>query len=316
MSKKHRRPKDYLDNEATGTGFVEDPSEQRQRPYFLTRIGAAFLDMVVYVGMVIGLFFGCKAIFYGPMGYDAARDLMNLRMDESHLFIHDGQFYYTMTERYDEDKDALANYHEPVVYYYSNCEYPVENHKLSEYYAYLDSHPEMLIKLGEGQYERAADITDTELRIFLSASYDEACNYLYGNPEFIHAGNRRTVVTYFNFLIAQMVAAGIYYFMLPLLLPHGATFFKWVFRIALEDKRTHEECKKGRIFLRYFVLVVWNFLLPVFIYFFVNTIGWIGIVLTGLNALMVGITPSNSGIEDYAGRTSAVSLRVSKGPSR
>lgn len=303
---------EHTDQDLSESEFMDDPERQRHRPHLITRLGAAFLDMLVYAAMMIGLFYGCKAIFYGPMGYNAAREFMMLRMDESHLFVHEGQFYYTITERYDETKDALGNYHEAIVYYYSNCEYPLENHKLDEYYAYLDSHPEMVTKVGEGQYVRTDGISDLDLKIWLAIPYDDACNYLYGNAEFIHAGNKRTVVTYFNFLIAQVVAAAIYFIAVPLILPHGATFFKWVFRFGLEDKRTREDSPKGRLLLRYTILVIWNYLLPVFIYFFVNTVGWIGIILVGLDALMIGVTPSNSGLEDFAGRTSAISFRVAK----
>lgn len=309
MSKKKSNV-EYTDQDLSEADYMDDPSRRQERPHLMTRVGAAFFDLIIYVAMTIGLFLGCRAIFYGPMGYDSAKEFMVQRIEESHLFIREGQFYYTISERYDDSKDVIGNYHDAIVYYLSNCEYPAGEHKLNDYYEYLDDNPNWVKKVSEGEYVIADGVLEADAKTWFAGVYNRVCDYLYNEPDFVRMGNKRTIVTYYNVLIAQVIAGGIYYIALPLFLPHGATFFKWVFKMGIEDKRTRGDAPKGRLILRQSVLVFYNFLIPVFMYFFINRVGWIGILLVLLNALLISLTPSFSGIEDFAGRTGVISLRV------
>ncbi len=299
-----------------------------KKPNLITRYAAALLDLIVTLLMIVGFFFACRYTILDPMGHQDDVDFVHNACAESSLFVESNGGYYEVTDegKYDSSKTPEQNYELRIVYYYTNCDYPIQLKMKDTYFAektaakyWKELIPDERYSLEKGStmeqieawmnshYQRVEGFEDTNNNAvvgFLSKQYESAIAKFVANPEYVKHTTHATLTEYFIVLISEILALGIYYILLPLVLKRGATPFKLVFKIAVIDKYGLKLASKMQILLRYFVLIVINFIIPTIWYFFMpSVVGYLAMLFPMAEIMFLGISHSNSGIHDYAART-------------
>ncbi len=304
-----------------------------KKPFLITRYGEAFLDAIIFLLLTVGLFFAGRATLYQPFGHTAAVNFVHERLAESSLYVEALEGYYDRTDTrfYDEALSPEENLEYPILYYYTNFDYPRENKKLNAYFSAKKEATSIWkavssesYSLPKGttieeikswmtsHYERSEEATSAMAKKWLSEQYAEATYFLEHEPAYIAAANKAVYIDYFVVLIAELLAWGFYYVLLPMLL-HGKTLFKIVFRMGLADKYTDQEPKKIQVFVREFVFLLLCIVLPTTWYFLIgNGIGYLAFIFPLAEIFVTGIlSKANTSIHDLLSHTYVISTAKS-----
>ncbi len=304
-----------------------------KKPFLITRYGEALLDAILFLAITVGLFFAGRATLYKPFGHTDAVDFVHSRLAESSLYVEALEGYYerTDTRYYDEAISPEDNLEYPILYYYTNVDYPREHKKLENYFVAKNkasaiwkntnaetyalpkgSTMEQIKAWMTAHYERAEESTTALAKKWLTEQYDDATYFLEHETAYIAATNKAVYVDYFVVLIAETIAWAIYYVLIPMLL-HGKTVFKVIFRMGLADKDTDLEPKKIQIFVREFVFFVICIVLPTTWYFLIGSgIGYLAFIFPLAEVFVCGMrAQSNTAIHDLLSRTYVISTAKS-----
>lgn len=306
------RLKEYeKQDKITEAEFERDPYRSRNVPHLMTRLLGAFLDFLVYGICTAGLFFGCCAMFYGPMGYNDSVQKMDTLVRDSHLYIIDDVWYISLTDAYDTNKTPEENYLEPIYYYYQTQPFPQERHKLAEFELALGASG-IYEKQDDGTWVRPNPDHELDARVWLTNQYNSALDFFYTNPAYIKEANHRTVVNYFNLLISEVVIGFVYYGVLPFTLKRNATPFKLVFKMGVVTKLDDQKPKAVMLLFRQLSFLLINILIPTFGIFFFKGFGYLALILIMVDIGFAAFAPSNASLHDFIGKTYVKSFRRQK----
>lgn len=320
--------------------YPEDAEQEKpkeyytvKKPFLITRYGEALLDALIFIALTVALFFAGRATLYKPFGHTEAVDFVHSRLAESSLYVEALEGYYDRTDErfYDGNVSPEENLEYPILYYYTNIDYPRENKKLEAYFTaknkattiWTNTNPETYA-LPKGStleqikawmnahYERAEEATSAMAKKWLTEQYGEATYFLEHETAYIVASNKAVYVDYFVVLIAELIAWGLYYVLVPMLL-HGKTLFKVVFREGLADKDTDQEPRKVQIFIREFVFLLLCIVFPTTWYFMIGSgVGYLAFLFPLAEILVTGMrSQSNTSIHDLLSRTYVISTAKS-----
>lgn len=298
-----------------------------KKPNLMTRYAAAMLDLIMAAILIVGFFFAGRYTILDPMGHKDDVDFVHNACAESSLYVEIGGGYYSVDPEgegtYDSKKTAEENYEYRILYYYTNFDHPIklnmtktyfQEREATKYWSPIgEAEPYSLTKGAtiseietwmKAHYQRSAADLDTKVAGWLARQYSIATSTLSSTPEYIQHVRHATLTEYFVVLIAEVLAAGIYYILFPLVLKRGATPFKLVFKIAVADKNEPKIASKSQILLRYILLVAINILLPTVWYFFMPpSIGYLALMFPMIEILILGTSFNNCGIHDFAAQT-------------
>lgn len=276
-----------------------------KRPYLISRFGAGLLDLAVSIALVVGLQFLLAYLLYAPLGYYSAHEEILNTYEESHLFFKtEAGDYDLLTDHYDNTKTLEENYDTPIVYYYSNVDYPKSFDKIGKY-----NTAKVATGLWDSNNQRTDTFDEMQAKTWLITQYNEAVSLCKNSPSYVNGINHMIYVTYFTLLISIVIGSLPCYLIVPLLNKRGATPFQLIFKMGLADKETDKQVKKSQIVLRYIVLLGLDFLLPeVWWYFFGGAKYLFGVPFFADIAVMC-FTPNNTSIHDLVSRSYVISVR-------
>ena len=318
-----------------------DPSMKQQeekkyytqkKPWLISRYGEMILDALVFILLTYLLFFVGQSTLYEPLGRNAAENEAMTMLRESNLYANrenGGLIERNTEEGYDENLSPEQNLEYNVLYFYTNSDYAISHQKLDDFFASKNA-SDLFVRIQEGtydlpkgstvatieswmvaHYERAA-VPESAIRKWCEDAYTDAVYFLEHNPLYVTNINRTGFVDYFVLLLAEVVAWGIYYVMIPLLLPKRKTLFKLVFRMAVLDKKTDGNPKPWQIVVRSLALLLLCIVLPTTWYFFIgNGIGYLAMLFPAAEILLMGVTKANTSIHDLLSQTYVVSTQKS-----
>lgn len=276
-----------------------------KRPYLITRLGAGLLDLAVSIALVVGLQFLLAYLLYAPLGYYSAHDEVLNTCEESHLFFKtEAGDYDLITDHYDNSKTLEENLDAPIVYYYSEADYPKTFDKIGKY-----NTAKVATGFWNADNQRTASFDEMQAKTWLIGQYNDAVSLCENSPSYVAGTNHMIYVTYFTLLISIVIGSLPCYLIVPLLNKQGATPFQLLFKMGLADKETDKQVKKSQIVLRYIILLGLDFLLPeVWWYFFGAGQYLFGIPFFADLAIMC-LTPNNTSIHDVVSRSYVISVR-------
>lgn len=305
-----------------------------KKPNLITRYAAGLLDILCSLILIVGFFFAARYTILDPMGHKEDVDFVHNACAESSLFIEASGGYYELTEdgMYDSSKTPEQNYEARILYYYTNFDYPIGLGMKEEYFKekneakyWTPSSEDLTYSFEKGtsietiedwlntNYTRVSEhsnVQDSYVVGWLSRQYTTAVSTFTKTPDYVKHGKHALLTEYFTLLIAEVLALGIYYILLPLVLKRGCTPFKLVFKMAVADKHGLNMAKKSQILLRYLLIIVINFMIPTLWYFFMpSSVGYLAMIFPLASIMTMGLTQHNTGIHDLAAQTYLADFR-------
>ena len=139
------------------------------------------------------------------------------------------------------------------------------------------------------------------VKIFLEREYNTAVDYLFTDPEVVHAVNILNYTIPTTILITVCVGCAIFYFAIPLLDKKRRTIGYMVLRIMPVASNDLSTPTRSMIALRSLIFVVVDFISLITIGLFLGGTSY-SFIPFFLNTVVLCLTHSNSGIHDYATR--------------
>ena len=271
------------------------------RPALLKRIGAGILDFLFMISLAAGLFVFSYFVILDAIGYNQASELLYSTYQTSGLYvINDGQ-YEQIIEHYNEDLTPEQNYDEPISYFYQNNLRAYENEQYAAYTQRKINSGYYVIN-DEGVCVPNDDTFASARKTFLENEYTTAINYLFSDPNIINASNLMYNSLFLTILLCVLLSCGVFYFIVPLIDRRGLTLAYKIFALMLVDsKDLNPITSKAKVMFRSFVFVVVAYISFITLYFWGGGINYAYIPFV-INTLILAITPSNSGIHDFATR--------------
>ena len=271
------------------------------RPYLLKRVFAALIDFVIAFLLFMVLEAGEYYTVFNNIGYHTMIDDIHLMYENSHLYSYDStsRTYLELTSIYDDKKTPAENYDDNLVYYFTTDSRCLEDNKFNDYKdAKINSG--YFTKDNEDNIIEKNDADKTKLKLFYETQYKNAVTYFGNNPVYKLDLNKTYYIIIYSILINIIISSTIIYLLIPILKKDGETIGYMLFKLGICDARDDTRVKKFQVFIRYFVFVTFNFLIPLFIY-----TKWVYFTLIPIfvTCIMVVATHSNSGLHEYISKT-------------
>ena len=273
------------------------------RPALLKRIGAGLLDFLMAAAAAAGLFTLAYFTIFPSVGYQSATAFMINTYDTCHLYKPgtDGRIgYVTLTQLYDDDKTPEQNYDVPLIEFYSTNLRAVNEDQLQKYtdrkinsgYYYIND---------QGECVRKGDVQKDTVKIFLEKEYNSAIDYLFKDPEVIHAVNILNYTIPTTILITVSIGCAVFYFGMPLLDYRRRTLGYIILKIIPVTSNELAVPTRSMIALRSFIFVIVDYISLITIGLFLGGTSY-SFIPFFLNTVILCLSHSNSGIHDYATR--------------
>lgn len=276
--------------------------EQIGRPSLVRRIGSGLLDLVFIFVLLALVELLAAAVVFRPLGYYDAQGDIDTIFTESGLYLRRNGWNVQIGNALDENKTIEENYDVPITKFYTENARAQEKNKLAEYeQAKLDS--DLYVRNAGGAVVKKANVVDDDLKEFYEKQYELAINFLTQDPVYVAAVNKTFNIMMYSILIAFLVSASVFYFLIPLLRKDGETLGQMICKVCLTDARSVGRVTKMQVVVRSLVVVVLNFLIPFWIFVFFSRVT----LLTFLVSFaMTCLVKYNRGVQDFASQTQVV----------
>lgn len=281
---------------------VKKDLEQISRPSLLRRIGSGLLDLLFIFVLLALLESFAMAVLFRPLGYYDAQSDIDKIFAESGLYLRQNGFNVLITNAFDENKSVEENYDVPITKFYAENLRAQEKNKLTEYEkSKLDSG--LYVKNADGSLVKKENVNDESLKKFYQKEYDKAISFLAQDPTYVAAINKTFNIMVYSVLVAFLLSAAVFYFLIPLLKKDGETLGQIICKICLVDASRVGQVKKMQVVLRSLALVVVNFLVPFWIFVFFNHITLLTVLVS---FAMMCLLKYNRGPHDFLSQTQVV----------
>ena len=273
------------------------------RPALLKRIGAGILDFLMAITFAAGLFALSYFTIFPSVGYQDASNYMINIYETSSLYYpgKDGRVgFVPLPDYYDDNETPEKNYDEHLIEFYSTNKRAVKENQLEQYtnrkinsgYYYIND---------SGECVRKIEVQKDTAKAYLEKEYNIAVNYLFQDPEVIHAVNILNYTIPLTILITVCIGCAIFYFAVPLLDEKRRTFGYIILKIMPVNSFDLQKPARSMIALRSFIYVIVNYISLITIGLFLGGTSY-SFIPFFLNTVLLCLTHSNSGIHDYGTR--------------
>ena len=273
---------------------VKKELEQISRPSLLRRIGSGLLDLLFIFVLLALLELFAAAVLFRPLGYFDAQSDIDKVFTESGLYVRQNGLNVQLRNAYDETKSVEENYDVPITRFYTENPLCKQSNKMADYEQ---------AKLDSKAYVKNGDVGDDALKTFYEQEYDKALNFLGQDPVYVAAVNRTFNVMVYSILVSFLISAGVFYFAIPLIRKNGETLGQIICKICLVDASRAGKVRKMQVVLRSTVVVVFNFLIPFWVFVFFNHVTMITFLVS---FAMMCLVKYNRGVQDFASFTQVI----------
>ncbi|MDE7107900.1 MAG: RDD family protein, partial [Clostridiales bacterium] len=278
---------------------VKKELAQISRPSLMRRLGSGILDLLFIFVLLALIELFTAAVIFRPLGYYDAQGDINTIFAESGLYLRQNGLNVTLINAYDDSKSIEENYDIPITRFYGENPRCSEKDKLAEYeQAKLDS--KYYEKDESGALVRKNNVSDEDLKKFYEQQYNKAVDFLTQDPVYISAVNKTFNIMVYSILIAFLISAGTFYFLIPLLRNDGETLGQIICKMCLMDAHNIGKVRKMQVVVRSLIVVVVNFLIPFWIFIFFNHVTMITFLVT---FAMMCLIKYNRSVQDFASQT-------------
>ena len=128
------------------------------------------------------------------------------------------------------------------------------------------------------------------------------------NPIYKKLVSKITALIALTILISLTIATSIIYLIVPLLRKEGETPAQIINKLCIIDTRKMSTIKKWQIVVRYLILLLFNYFMPVILFV---EVGYFVPLTIIISLLMICITKNNLGPHDYATQSMVILKRRS-----
>lgn len=277
------------------------------RPSLMRRIGVGALDFLFVLIIFLGLEVFSYQFIFNSLGYTAMIDEVHEIYEDSHLYKKENHEYKTIKDTYQDTITPKENYDEALIYFYTQNARAVKENKIKEYndakiastYFEVNSSTNEVVENNRG--------STAQYKVFYEIQYSKAVEFLDNDPLIISNSNKTYLIMMFSILINSVIATSIIYLLCPLVIKHnGQTPSQFFFKVGLCDGREDIRVKKSQIVVRYLVLVIFNFVLPILLF---SKFSYFTILPILITCGMICFTKINGGFHDYISKTYLVNLK-------
>ena len=287
-----------LQNKKLEKEKLKDEIKNAPKPYLLKRIWAGLLDFILIVLLTIGFQTLTNLIVSNFDSYTNLIVQTHQMYDDSSLYKIDEYGDYIEYEASDDlDKVIIA--------YYTTDSYALSKNKLEDYMnAKKDS---MLFEKDSlGNYIVKTNADKESLSLFYQSEYRAAIDYFETNPTYSKLIAKISFINLSISLNAITLATAICYLLIPLLRKEGETPSQILLKLCIVDSRNMKQIKKWQIIVRYIIILLFNYFLPVILFLQNGYFVPITIIIT---VGMMCITKNHISPHDFATQSMVVLKR-------
>ena len=282
-------------------------------PYLITRMGAGLIDLVFVLLTFIALQALSFQTVYHQLGYHSALVTAKNILADSGLFnVNENGEYLSLVDSYEEEADVITYYEVPLIQYFSTNPRAIKNNLLINYeQAKISSR---LFYLDIDNQIKVADNTSQEsLRLFFEIQIKKAIIFLENDPIYRDNAQKAFLITIFSYLTCGTLSFLIFYLLISLFTKDSTTIGQKLFKMGLMDVRVAAKATKNQVLVRFIVLVILNFWIPLLWYARVAYLSVFPILIT---LITIVLTKKNQGIHGMISATQIVSTRDVEIPKR
>ena len=249
-------------------------------------------------------------MFFGITGYNDCVEEVHQMYEDSYLYQIDANGDYI-------EYTSKDNLDEIIIKYYSTDEYAKSSNQLDNYYneklesTYFIKDENNKIVLKEG-------IEQNKIDEFYYSKYQKAIRLFDSNPIYKKLVSKITALIALTILISLTIAltilisltiaTSIIYLIVPLFRKEGETPAQIINKLCIIDTRKMSTIKKWQIVVRYLILLLFNYFMPVILFV---EVGYFVPLTIIISLLMICITKNNLGPHDYATQSMVILKRRS-----
>ena len=267
------------------------------KPMLLTRIWSGLLDIILILLISFGVEMGLVGLFSKPVGYYTLIDNIQTMYGDSGLYYLDENNNYVEYEDYKEMDQIIISY-------YTNDEYASSKKMLDKYNN--EKKNNKCFTLENDQYVEKNDAKEEDLKAFYEDEYQDALDFFTTNPDYYTKVNKVEALVLLSFIVSITIGTSVIYLWIPLLRKEGETPSQIINKMCLIDIRDFSNVKKKQIVLRYFILLLLNYYVPILLFLQYQYFVPFTIILS---VAMICITKNNIGPHDYATQSMVILKR-------
>lgn len=287
-----------IEEEKRARKKVDDPA----KPSLIKRFASILLDVLMILVIVLGLQFASFNLILNPLGYIDDQNYIQNSIRDSKLYVmNEMGNYVTITSKYNDTKTPEENYDVVITYFYSTNSRAIEENKLNEY---INNKIESgIFIMDNGNLVRSSTATDTRVKELLLKEYNEAIKFLKSDPDYIYASNHSLLLAVISLMICSILSTSIFYLIIPLFNRNHASLGQMICGLALVNSDDKKDATKKQVFIRYIIVLLTNFLLPISI--MLLNVDFAGMPLF-INAGVMCFTKNNDSFQGYFSKSKII----------
>lgn len=287
-----------LENKKQEKAKLKEEIKNTPKPYLLKRIWAGLLDFILIIILMLGFQTLTNLIVSSSKVYKELIVQTHKMYEESSLYKIDEKGDYV--EYNNED-----NLDKVIITYYTTSSYAISNNKLNDYN--LAKKESNLFDIDSAGNYVVKDIASKEaLSLFYENEYQAAINYFETDPSYDKVLSKISFINLMISLNAITIATAIIYLLIPLLRKEGETPSQILLKLCIVDSRNMKQIKKWQIIVRYIIILLFNYFLPVILFLQNGYFVPITIIIT---VGMMCITKNHISPHDFATQSMVVLKR-------
>lgn len=264
------------------------------KPSLLKRIWAGLLDIFFVLIISVGVEIALVNLFSEKAGYNTLIDNIHTMYEES------GLYYLNENNNYVE-YDDYKKMDKIIIDYYTNDQYASSKNMIDKYNN--EKQNNKCFVLDNNQYVEKLDAKEEDLKAFYEDEYQDALNFFSSNPDYYSKVNKVESLVVISFVLSLFVGTSIIYLVIPLIRKEGETPSQIIHRICIVDVRDISTIKRWQIIVRYLILFLFNYCMPLMLYLQYDYFVPLTIIIS---VAMICITKNNIGPHDYASQSMVI----------
>lgn len=273
---------------------IEKRKNDPYRPNLLKRMGSIILDALCIFGVIAGLFLLSYYTIFPKLGYQQIMHDVHERYVASGLYVIENDNIISAINRYDEDKTPKSNYDGYITYYYQNDERAIAANKFNLYCS-----SKLSSNLFETVDDRVVEKSSSkmeDLKKFYENEYKNAVSFQEKDPYIINGGNKTLLISVGTMMVCSVISTSIFYLVIPLSLKRRVTIGQYICKFSLSNMEDKVIASRKKVVIRYFVILVFDYLLSISIYILFPS--FIGLPLF-VTAAMIAFSKNNTALHDF-----------------
>ena len=275
------------------------------QPYFITRFGIAFIDLLIVAAITLGMQLLFKNTIFDVFDYSTKVEELREIAKNSGLYVISGTSYVEVDKAYTEAKDRLKEYDPRITYFYTHNDRAIKENKIEEFnnakivtnFFDIDS---------DGNLTPKENIDDSYFIQFYEKQYGLALEYLMADSTYIIDASDTFLIFVLFLLLSISIANIISYLVVPLLSKKKQTLAQMLFKVMVVDYKKDLAMTNKQVVIRFFSIWLFEYIIPVLVFTRIQMLSLLPLLIT---IASTGFTKKNLAPHEFITGTMSVSYR-------